>query len=157
MSIVEAEQDPLAAATQAPHFDILVVEDDPAAATCLGQFLGSLGHAVRVCNDGGTAVAECIHRQPEVAILDIGLPGYDGWEVARSIRRAAGGRPCFIVALTGFDDESDHERSRQAGINLHLRKPADPELLVDLLERLARRHVDDADYARRDSNPEPAA
>ena len=99
---------------------------------------------------------EIVHRPPEVAFLDIGLPGYDGWELAKLIRRACG-RPCFIVAITGFDDESDHERSRQAGINLHLRKPADPELLVDLLERLARRHVDDADYARRDSNPEPAA
>jgi CheY-like chemotaxis protein len=151
-----AERHPLNAGTQASHFAILVVEDNPAAASCLGQFLRSLGHEVRVCNDGGTAVAESVRRHPEVAFLDIGLPGYDGWEVARSIRRAAGGRPCFIVALTGFDDESDRERSRQAGINLHLRKPADPELLVDLLDKLAHAHIE-GEYARRDSNPEPAA
>jgi two-component system, OmpR family, response regulator len=83
-------------------------------------------------------VKAALEDPPDAALLDIGLPGLDGWEVARAIRRALGVRACLIFALTGLDDEPDRNRSREAGINLHLRKPAEPELLTALLAKYGR-------------------
>lgn len=119
------------------EMDVLIAEDNAVTASSLADYLRGAGHKVRVALDGGTAVEAALHDRPDVVFLDIGLPGYDGWEVARAIRCALRGQPCLIVAITGFDDDGDHQRSREAGINLHLRKPADPELLLSLLERLA--------------------
>jgi len=136
--------DPPPAASKVPHpagLDVLIAEDNAAAATSLARILGTAGHTVRVALDGGSAVEAALADPPDVALLDIGLPGYDGWEVARAIRCALRGRPCLIVAVTGFDDDADRSRSRAAGINLHLRKPTDPELLTDLLAKYARRQV----------------
>jgi CheY-like chemotaxis protein len=116
--------------------DVLIAEDNADAASALARFLRTAGHTVRIALDGGSAVEAALHDPPDVALLDIGLPGYDGWEVAKAIRCALHGRPCFLVAITGFDDETDRARSREAGINLHLRKPADPELLLEILERV---------------------
>ncbi len=142
----------------ARRLGILIVEDNADAAESLAVCLRGAGYDVRVAPDGGTAVEAALHDAPDVIFLDIGLPGYDGWEVARAIRSALRGRPCFIVAVTGFDDDGDHQRSRDAGINLHLRKPADPELLISLLERIGEPGGALKDeYARRDSNPEPTA
>jgi CheY-like chemotaxis protein len=118
------------------ELDVLIAEDNADAAASLAGFLRAAGHRVRVALDGGSAVEAALHDPPDVVFLDIGLPGYDGWEVARAIRCALNGRPCLIVAVTGFDDDGDHQRSREAGINLHLRKPADPELLLSLLDRM---------------------
>ncbi len=125
---------------RAAGLDVLIAEDNADAASSLARVLGAAGHTVRVALDGGAAVEAALADPPDVALLDIGLPGYDGWEVARAMRCALRGRPCLIVAVTGFDDDADRERSRQAGINLHLRKPTDPELLTSLLARYRRRH-----------------
>jgi CheY-like chemotaxis protein len=117
---------------------VLVAEDNADGADLLGRILEGVGHSARVLYDGQDALTSALIDPPDVAILDIGLPRLDGWEVARALRRALAGRPCLIVAVTGHDDDPDRDRSRGAGINLHLRKPADPELLTELLGRYAR-------------------
>ena len=141
----------------ARELDVLIAEDNGETAAALAELLRGAGHSVRVALDGGTAVEAALHDPPDVVFLDIGLPGYDGWEVARAIRCALRGRACLIVAVTGFDDDGDQQRSREAGINLHLRKPADPELLLKLLDRLGQNGPKEWEYARRESNPEPTA
>jgi CheY-like chemotaxis protein len=90
---------------------------------------------VRVAHDGPEALTVAGEFRPEVVLLDIGLPGMDGNEVARRLR----GRPEFeealIVALTGWGQEADVERSRAAGFDHHLVKPADPEAIIELLTK----------------------
>jgi two-component system, OmpR family, response regulator len=133
-----------------PGLNVLIAEDNATGAASLAHYLRSAGHTVRAAPDGGAAVETALKDPPDAALLDIGLPGLDGWEVARAIRRALGGRPCLLIALTGFDDGPDRDRSREAGINLHLRKPADPELLTALLAKYGR-----AAHLCRDTPPAP--
>jgi DNA-binding response OmpR family regulator len=121
-----------------PGLNILIAEDNAAGAASLAHYLRLAGHTPRTAPDGGAAVKAALEDPPDAALLDIGLPGLDGWEVARAIRRALGVRACLIFALTGLDDEPDRNRSREAGINLHLRKPAEPELLTALLAKYGR-------------------
>jgi CheY-like chemotaxis protein len=140
----------LESATGVRPLDILIAEDNADAASALATYLRAAGHTVRVAVDGGSAVEAALHGPPDVALLDIGLPGYDGWDVAKAIRCALQGRPCFLVAISGFDDETDRARSREAGINLHLRKPAAPELLIEILERVGHPSGEgDSEYGRR--------
>jgi CheY-like chemotaxis protein len=72
---------------------------------------------------------------PDVVLLDIGLPGMDGWELARLIRTLPGLRRPLLVAITSYGQEADRERSRQAGIHVHFLKPVDPVELAQLLQR----------------------
>ncbi len=115
---------------------VLVVEDDADSAVSLARFLQRMGHEVEVAPDGQAAVEAAQARRPDVVLLDIGLPGLDGWEVARRLQQGhpAQKRP-LLVALTGYDREADRRRSDEAGIDLHLAKPADPDLLRWLLTR----------------------
>ena len=106
------------------------------AAKSLARLLARLyGQEVRVAHDGPEALTVAGEFRPEVVLLDIGLPGMDGNEVARRLR----GRPEFektlIVALTGWGQESDVERSRAAGFDHHLVKPANPEAILELLTK----------------------
>jgi CheY-like chemotaxis protein len=88
---------------------------------------------VVVAYDGPTAI-EAAHRfRPEIVLLDIGMPGMDGYDVARALRSASDLGPIRLVALTGWGQKSDHERSLKAGFDLHLVKPVDPDQLMDLL------------------------
>jgi CheY-like chemotaxis protein len=111
---------------------VLVVEDDLDAAESLGTLLQLYGHRVQIASDGRTAVALAPAFNPEVVLLDIGLPERDGYDVARDLREILAHRPIFI-ALTGYAAETDHARSREAGFDLHLVKPVDPETLRALL------------------------
>ncbi len=117
-----------------PRRRILVVDDNVDAARSLARLLSRLyGQDVRVAHDGPEALAEAETFLPEVVLLDIGLPGMDGNEVARIMRGRAEFRDTLLVALTGWGQESDMERSRAAGFDHHLVKPANPEIIRSLL------------------------
>jgi CheY-like chemotaxis protein len=114
---------------------VLVVDDNRDAAMSLGMFLEHLGHVVEVAFDGASCLSKAAEFQPEVAFIDIGLPGIDGYEVARQLRGGEGAgskRPMLLVAVTGYGLEADRQRSASAGFDHHLVKPAD----IARLERL---------------------
>jgi CheY-like chemotaxis protein len=114
---------------------ILVVEDNQDAARCLAQLLEASGHEVVVASDGRSALGAVEAAPPDVALIDIGLPDVDGYQVAKILlARPAEKRP-LLVAVTGHGQEDDFKRSLEAGIDLHLVKPADPEQLQQLLIR----------------------
>jgi CheY-like chemotaxis protein len=96
--------------------------------------LKTWGHEVHVAHDGPAALEAAQSHAPEVVLLDIGLPGMDGHEVARRLR-AASPNGLEIVALTGYGQEEDRSRSREAGFDDHLVKPVDPEDLRRILGR----------------------
>jgi CheY-like chemotaxis protein len=118
------------------HFlRVLLVEDDRDTRDATAAWLLHLGHEVHIAADGRTAleVAEAI--RPDVVLLDLGLAGMDGWEVARQLRKDPSATRPYIVAVTGRGDREDYSRSRQVGIDLHMTKPADPEELGEVLHR----------------------
>jgi signal transduction histidine kinase/ActR/RegA family two-component response regulator len=119
------------------RFRVLVVDDNTDAAETLAAFLEIGGHSTRVASDGPHALDAAASFQPEVVFLDIGMPGMNGYEVARALRLLPGLRHAVIVALTGWGTEADRSRSREAGFDLHLTKPADMATVEHLLARLA--------------------
>jgi CheY-like chemotaxis protein len=114
---------------------VLVAEDDADSAVGLARFLQGIGHEVEVAADGRAAVEAAQDQQPDVVLLDIGLPGLDGWEVARRLQGHPAGKRPLLVAITGHDREADRRRSEAAGIDLHLTKPVDAGQLHWLLQR----------------------
>jgi PAS domain S-box-containing protein len=116
---------------------VLVVDDHPDAAAATGALLDVWGYEVRTVHDGEAALAAVAERPPRVVLLDIGLPGLDGWEVARRLRQRHADEPLTLVALTGYGQQRDHERSRDAGIDHHLVKPVEPANLRRLLDAIA--------------------
>ena len=113
---------------------VLVVEDNPDNRETLVMLLESFGHEVVVASDGPSGVRAGVASHPEVAIVDIGLPGFDGFEVGRRLREALG-RNVTLVALTGYGQAEDRDRARQAGFDVHLTKPAEASLIADVVER----------------------
>jgi signal transduction histidine kinase/CheY-like chemotaxis protein len=114
---------------------ILLVEDDPDSRESLRRVLELNGHDVEVAPDGIAGLEKAAHWHPDVAIVDIGLPQMDGYEVARAMRRELGGKPT-LVALTGYGLPEDEERSRAAGFDQHLVKPVDFDRLLALVARV---------------------
>jgi CheY-like chemotaxis protein len=114
-----------------PH-RVLVVDDNPDAADSLAMLLQALGNDVRVAYDGEEAVDKALQFSPEIVLLDIGLPKMHGYDVAKKIRGAQG-RDVLLVAVTGWGQEEDRRRSREAGFDFHFTKPVDPEDLVRLV------------------------
>jgi CheY-like chemotaxis protein len=112
---------------------ILVVDDNVDAAATLQLLLGSLGHETAVANDGAQALKLAVDFRPDLVFLDIGMPGMDGYEVARRLRALRTNPPFRIVAVTGWGQESDRQRSREAGFDLHLVKPVDAASLARAL------------------------
>lgn len=112
---------------------ILVVDDEPDSALTLAMLLQLRGHHADVAHDGAEALRQADAVEPDVVLLDIGLPGMDGYEVCRRLRERPRGRSMFIVALTGWGQEEDRRRTREAGFDLHLVKPVDPEELLRVL------------------------
>jgi two-component system CheB/CheR fusion protein len=88
---------------------------------------------VRTAHDGSTAIEAAQAWRPDIILLDIGLPGMDGYEVARRLRAISHLRTCILVAVTGYGQEEDRRRSAKAGFNHHLVKPVDPQALTSLL------------------------
>ncbi len=120
----------------APARDVLVVEDNADARETLRRILELEGHRVRVAADGVSALEAVRSAPPEIALIDIGLPQMDGYELARHIRSEldATRRP-YLVAITGYGLPEDRKRTREAGFDLHVVKPVDAALLADVLER----------------------
>jgi signal transduction histidine kinase/DNA-binding response OmpR family regulator len=116
-----------------PSRRVLVVDDNQDAAESLGLLLEVSGHEVRVCHDGAAALRAAEEYRPEAVLLDIGLPGMDGYEVARRLRACPATRGALLVALTGYGQAEDQRRAREAGFDHHLIKPADVEALAGLL------------------------
>jgi signal transduction histidine kinase len=113
---------------------ILLVEDDPDSRESLKRVLELNGHSVEVAPDGSAGVAKAAQWHPDVAIVDIGLPQMNGYEVAEAIRRELGGKPT-LIALTGYGLPEDEQRSRAAGFDEHLVKPVDFDRLLEIVAR----------------------
>jgi CheY-like chemotaxis protein len=112
---------------------ILIVDDNRDAADSLAMLLEMMGNEVRTAHDGLEAVGAAAVFRPEVALLDIGLPKLSGYDVARRIREQEGGANVLLVAVTGWGQEEDRRRSREAGFDEHLTKPVRLEALQQLL------------------------
>ncbi|CAB3708040.1 ATP-binding protein [Paraburkholderia rhynchosiae] len=113
---------------------ILLVDDNVDAADALAELLQSYGHSVRTVYDPAAALAEADIFRPAVSVLDIGLPVMDGYELARQLRERSGSWPCVLVALTGYGQTADRERSRAAGFDHHFVKPLRPADLLDVID-----------------------
>jgi PAS domain S-box-containing protein len=128
------EQPPGGVAPPSPAGCRIVAADDCRdAADSLAMLLRLMGNEVRTAGDGQEAVEVAEAFRPDVALLDIGMPRLNGYEVARRIREQPWGKDVFLVALTGWGQEEDRRRSQEAGFNSHLVKPVDPAALEQLL------------------------
>jgi CheY-like chemotaxis protein len=112
---------------------ILIADDNRDSAETLAALLRMDGHEVMTVHDGPVALSAFGELKPEVALLDIGMPGLTGYEVARKMRQAAFGAPLTLIAITGWGQDVDKERAVAAGFDHHLTKPVDPRRLADLL------------------------
>jgi CheY-like chemotaxis protein len=112
---------------------ILIVEDESDSANALTLLLKPHGHEVALACDGPGGIEEATRNPPDVVLLDIGLPGFSGYEVAARIRQLPAQRP-FIIATTGYGDPAARDQSKAAEIDLHLVKPVNPEELLRLLQ-----------------------
>jgi CheY-like chemotaxis protein len=122
--------------TEAPmqvRRNILIADDNQDALESLALMLRMEGHEVVCASDGEEALLLAGQRRPEIVVLDVGMPKLDGCEVARRIRAEAWGRGAILVALTGWGQDVDRRRSREAGFDMHLVKPVDPATLCDML------------------------
>lgn len=111
---------------------VLVVEDCPDGAEMLAAHLKKWGYSYRLCASGTEAIDVAVRFEPDVVLIDIGLPDMEGWQLARQLPGAV-----IKIAITGRGEESDFERSEQAGISYHLVKPAYQRQLHQLLQRVA--------------------
>jgi PAS domain S-box-containing protein len=112
---------------------ILLADDNRDAAESLAIILRLEGHEVELAHDGATALRIFAQQRPDVALLDIGMPKTNGYEVARQIRANAGGDEVLLIAITGWAQDTDKARSRTAGFDHHLTKPIEPDTLMELL------------------------
>lgn len=109
---------------------ILLVEDSADAREALQLLLELDGHDVAVAGDGPEALARAAQIEPEIALIDIGLPVLDGYEVARRLRATPQGSKMRLIALTGYGQPEDRARVMEAGFDSHLVKPVDPDVLA---------------------------
>ncbi len=135
----ETAKKPPAAGTPEPRNPllsrVLIVEDDKDSREGLRELLQVWGHFVEVAEDGAQGIEKAIENPPGIALIDIGLPGLDGYQVAHRIREAFGERPIILVALTGYAESEDRLRARESGFDAHLPKPINAEKLNSLLTR----------------------
>lgn len=116
---------------------VLVVDDNHDMADTAAALLIASGHDARTAYDGSSAVRIASEYLPDVVLLDIGLPGMSGYDVARELRRSEQRHPLLLVAITGYGQETDRVRSREAGFDHHLVKPLEPAMLEKLVESIA--------------------
>jgi CheY-like chemotaxis protein len=121
---------------EAAALRILIAEDNRDSAESLKTLLEALGYEAHIAYDGEAAVRSAASLRPDVILMDIGLPGLNGFDATRRIRAENPGMPVMIVALTGWGQESDRQRSTAAGIDHHLVKPLDLAALRQILDSL---------------------
>ena len=131
-----SETQTYATPSQQPLLRVLVVDDNVDAAKALAMLLGYFNCDAEVAFDGESALSVAEHTEPHVGILDLGLPRIDGFELARRIRQHAWGKRTMLIALSGWGQEEDRIRSREAGFDLHLVKPVDSQALLRILDRV---------------------
>jgi CheY-like chemotaxis protein len=120
-----------------PPAHVLLVEDNPDAAESMTLLLEGLGHQIRVVPDGPTALSTAQADVPDLMLVDIGLPGMDGFEVVRRAKRDPALRGTTVVALTGYGSLEDRRRALAAGFDHYLVKPIDLDALRGVIEGLA--------------------
>ncbi len=116
---------------------VLIVDDNADAADTLAALLVLSGHETSVAYEGASALEHAERMRPHVVVLDLGMPGMSGYEVARHLRRCPWGSALKLIALTGWGQARDRRMTREAGFDEHLVKPADPDELIHVVERLA--------------------
>lgn len=131
------EQIPAIAAPGKPR-RVLIVEDNEDAREMLSFLLAQDGHEVQVAHDGPSGLRAALTFRPDVGLLDLGLPGFDGYALARSIRAHDEGKQIYLVALTGYGQSEDRLRSKEAGFDDHVVKPLALNQLAQLLQRANR-------------------
>lgn len=133
---VPAALGPAAAPSPARRLRILVADDNRDAAHTLAMLLRLEGHEVRAVHDGVEALATGDEFAPQLVLLDIGMPLLDGYETARQIRQKPWGKQAHLVALTGWGQDADRRKATAAGFQDHLVKPAEPEALKAVIDRI---------------------
>jgi CheY-like chemotaxis protein len=116
---------------------LMVIDDNKDAAESMSMLFELWGHEVICVYDGRTALETVAKYRPHAVFLDIGLPGMDGYEIAERLRELPESARTVLVAITGYGQDEDRRRSREAGIDHHLVKPVAPETLHELLDSLA--------------------
>jgi signal transduction histidine kinase len=125
------------AATPSHSRRVLIIEDNQDAQDALRCLLEIWRHEVLVASDGASGIRTALHHRPDIAIVDLGLPLVDGYEVARQIRSALGTASPLLIALTGYGAPEQRSQALAAGFDLHIVKPVDPDRLSSLLEEYA--------------------
>jgi CheY-like chemotaxis protein len=118
---------------------VLIADDDPAAAEMLAAFVTGRGDTAYLANDGAMALRMGADLQPNVILLDISMPGMNGYETCRQLRANPRSAGAFIVALTGWGQDQDKLNAMKSGFDAHLTKPADFDLLEKLLAEASER------------------
>ena len=114
---------------------VLVVEDDPESLQMMGALLSLWGYEPRLVSAGPAALEAVEEEMPDIVLLDLGLPGMDGFEVARRLRGRPGGDDLYIVAVTAYRGEEHKRQARESGFDRYLMKPVDIDTLRQLLKQ----------------------
>jgi CheY-like chemotaxis protein len=120
-----------------PRHRVLVVDDNVDAADTTALLLGDLGCDVRTCYDGAEALREAERFTPDIALLDLGMRGMDGYDLCRLMRSRPWGTRMVIIAISGWGQDEDRQRTSAAGFDRHLVKPVDPEMLIQVIRESA--------------------
>jgi CheY-like chemotaxis protein len=121
---------------------ILVVDDNHDAADSLAKLIRSFGHEAKAVYDGHAALKEATAFQPDMALVDIGMPGIDGYQTVAELRQRRGNVHLIVVAVTAWTREEDKRRAYDSGFDLHVAKPVSVEKLKELLGLLDPNHVE---------------
>jgi len=132
---------PEKAKSSRPSLRVLVVDDNVDTAGSLAMLLEASGHEVRTAHDGPTALDAALNYRPNVVLLDLGLPGLNGFEVAKRLRQQPVFQNVVLVALTGYGQEADRQRSLDSGFNHHLVKPADFGKVLEILATVSQKAI----------------
>jgi CheY-like chemotaxis protein len=112
---------------------VLIADDNEDAAVSLGMLVEAMGHETRVAHDGLAALEIAEGFRPDIVLLDIAMPRLDGYETARRLAKRSWFASTLLIALTGWGQEADRRRARDAGFHRHIVKPVDPDVLAELL------------------------
>jgi len=142
-TVPSPEQQPLAAPIEkgqstGPLLRVLVVDDNVDSAMTMGMLLRASGHEIRMVHDGLAVLEAATNYRPHLVLLDIGLPGLNGFEVAKQLRLQPAFQNILLVAMTGYGQDSDRQRSQEAGFDHHLVKPANFEQVLNILSTVSK-------------------